>query len=230
MGKASILLIEDDPDIRELVSWNLGREGMTVHLAESGEKGLALARAVNPDLILLDIMLPGKDGMDVLRELKASRNLAGIPVIMLTARGEDADIIVALEMGAEDHVTKPFSPKVLVARVRARLRQASTAASDSPRILTAGGIVLDPERHEVSIDRQPVELSATEFAVLELLMGSPGRVFSRSNIIESVKGSDYPVTDRSVDVQILGLRKKLGDHQDLVETVRGIGYRFKDHT
>ncbi len=231
MAKATILVVEDDPDIRELVSYNLGKEGYTVAAVESGERALAQLPTANPDLILLDIMLPGADGLDVLRSLKGDPASARIPVILATAKSEDGDIVTGLELGADDYVTKPFSPKVLIARIRALLRRTADKRperSNQLDIVEIGGLRLDASRHEVSCDGAPVELSATEFALLDFLMHNPGWVFPRNRIIDAVKGKDYPVTERSVDVQILGLRKKLGLLGDRIETVRGVGYRFRD--
>jgi two-component system phosphate regulon response regulator PhoB len=231
LAKATILVVEDDPDIRELVSYNLGKEGYTVATAESGERALAQLPTANPDLILLDIMLPGADGLDVLRSLKGDPASARIPVILATAKSEDGDIVTGLELGADDYVTKPFSPKVLIARIRALLRRTADKRPERPNqldIVEIGGLRLDASRHEVSCDGAPVDLSATEFALLDFLMHNPGWVFPRNRIIDAVKGKDYPVTERSVDVQILGLRKKLGPLGDRIETVRGVGYRLRD--
>lgn len=231
MAKATILVVEDDPDIRELVSYNLGKEGYTVVAAETGEKGLSLLAATNPDVVVLDVMLPGADGLEVLRTLKRSAATDRIPVVLTTAKSEDSDIVAGLELGADDYVTKPFSPKVLIARIRALLRRvaARTApGAGSLEPLEIGGIRLDPGRHEAGCAGVPVELSATEFAILEHLMRNPGIVFSRNRIIDAVRGKDYPVTERSVDVQILGLRKKLGERGERIRTVRGVGYRFLD--
>ncbi|HAP44646.1 MAG: DNA-binding response regulator [Spirochaetes bacterium GWD1_61_31] len=229
MAKPVILVVEDDPDIRELLAFNLGKEGYAVVQAESGESGLAACRAAVPDLVLLDIMLPGIDGLETLRRLKADHRLAGVPVLLASARGEDPDVVVGLELGADDYVIKPFSPRVLVARVRAALRRRQAAAEGlaaaGPR-LAAVGLLLDSERHELLVDGHPVDLSATEFAILALLMRSPGRVYSRSGIIDAIKGPDYPVTDRSIDVQIVALRRKLGVRGACVDTVRAVGYRF----
>ncbi|MEI6877178.1 MAG: response regulator transcription factor [Spirochaetota bacterium] len=230
MAKASILVIEDDPEIRELMTVNFAREGWLVVVAEDGEKGLSLLESSRPSCIILDIMLPGMDGLAVLRKLKSDPGAKKIPVILTTARGEDSDIVTGLELGADDYVVKPFSPRVLAARVRAALRrnneEEESTSEDGP--IVQGRLLLDPLRHEVRHDAKSIDLSATEFAILMLLMRSPGRVFTRSGIIDAVKGPDYPVTDRSVDVQILQLRKKLGEAGELVETVRGVGYRFKD--
>jgi two-component system phosphate regulon response regulator PhoB len=238
MAKACILVVEDDPDILELVGFNLGREGWQVLKAESGEAGIQILKNAHVDLILLDIMLPNLDGIEVLKRLKADPRTAAVPVILATAKGEDHDVVVGLELGADDYVVKPYSPRVLVARIKKRLgghADAGTRLPDGPagsrgsgQILECSPFRLDIGRHEAKAGGQALDLSATEFALMELFLAHPGIVFSRSQIIEAVRGSDYPVTDRAVDVQILGLRKKLGDHGDLVETIRGVGYRLKD--
>ena len=229
MGKASILIIEDDPDIRELLEFSVAREGWEPRAAPSGELGLELARAAAPDLVLLDIMLPGMDGLETLRSLKADARLAQVPVILASARGEDADVVAGLELGAEDYVIKPFSPRVLVARIRTALRRrAAQSAPDAQTVLRSDGIEVDTARHEALVDGRRADLSATEFSILSLFLSNPGRVYARASIIDAVKGPDYPVTDRSVDVQIVALRRKLGDQGARIETVRGVGYRFKD--
>jgi len=234
MAKPRILIIEDDPDIRELLLYNLERDGYLVSVAENAEAGLA---SCNPDLgkglpslILLDIMLPGMDGLEALRRLKANTHTRALPVIMMTAKGEDADIVSGLELGADDYITKPFSPRVLTARLRTALRrlQKDEAKNEAGQVISRGPLVLDKTRHEARLHGQGIDLSATEFAVLALLLAEPGRVFTRSRIIDAVKGPDYPVTDRAVDVQIVALRKKLQDYGNHIETVRGVGYRFKD--
>ncbi len=231
MAKASILVIEDDPDIRELLSFSLAKEGWAVIMASDGEEGLAALPSANPDCVVLDIMLPGIDGLEVLRVLKSDPARKRLPVIMTTAKGEEADIVTGLELGAEDYVVKPYSPKVLVARIRAALRGSVDLQHHPFRaetLVSKGDIKLDSARHEVRVNEVKVDLSATEFAILEFLLRSPGWVFSRSQIIDAVKGRDYPVTDRAVDVQILSLRRKLGDYGDEIETVRGVGYRIRD--
>jgi two-component system phosphate regulon response regulator PhoB len=231
MARAIILVIEDDPDIRELLVYALGKEGYQTLEAASGEAGLKQVKENPPDLVLLDIMLPGIDGLEVLRKLKHDQKLRSIPVLIASARGEETDIVAGLELGADDYVTKPFSPRVLVARVRTALRRASEAAapqSDESPILTIHDFVLDVPRHELMLGGRAIDLSATEFAILEHLARSPGRVFTRTQMIDAIRGHDYPVTDRSIDVQVLGIRKKLGDRADLLETVRGVGYRFRD--
>lgn len=233
MARAVILVIEDDPDIGELLAYTLGKEGYQTELAASGEAGLKAAKENPADLIILDIMLPGIDGLEVLRKLKHDQRLRAIPVLIASARGEETDVVAGLELGADDYVTKPFSPRVLVARVRTALRRASEAGapqSDEPSVLTIRDFVLDVPRHQLSLGGRMIDLSATEFAILEHLARSPGRVFTRTQMIDAIRGHDYPVTDRSIDVQVLGIRKKLGDRADLLETVRGVGYRFKDES
>lgn len=231
MSKATILVVEDDPEIRELLGFSLGKEGWTLVLAATGEEGLARLPAANPDCVVLDIMLPGLDGLEVLRRIKAEPGRARLPVIMTTAKGEEADVVAGLELGADDYIVKPYSPKVLVARIRAALRRSVDLRSHpfaAETKVEQGELALDAARHELRYRGERVELSASEFAIMEFLMRSPGWVFSRAQIIDAVKGRDYPVTDRSVDVQILSLRKKLGEGGELIETVRGVGYRLKD--
>ncbi|MDA8424614.1 MAG: response regulator transcription factor [Treponema sp.] len=231
MAKATVLVVEDDPEIRELLAFALGKEGWTMVAAADAEEGLARLAVANPDVVVLDIMLPGMDGLDFLRKVKADPALRRLPVIMTTAKGEDSDVVAGLELGAEDYVVKPYSPKVLVARIRAALRRTVDLADHPFRSETAiikGRLRLDSARHEVFVESRKVELSATEFAILEFLLRNPGWVFSRSQIIDAVKGRDYPVTDRAVDVQILSLRRKLGEGEEFIETVRGVGYRLKD--
>lgn len=231
MAKASILIIEDDPDILELIGYNLGRDGYTVLPAATGEDGLKKAAENKPDVIVLDVMLPGLDGLEVLRRLKNDARLRRIPVIMSTAKGEESDIVTGLELGADDYITKPFSPKVLIARIRAALRRTvdlTTHPFGKEAIVSLHDIVLDSARHEVTCAGHEVILSATEFSLLEFFLRNPGWVFSRSQILDAVKGRDYPVTDRAVDVQILSLRKKLDAFGEYIETVRGVGYRMKD--
>jgi two-component system alkaline phosphatase synthesis response regulator PhoP len=223
-----ILVVEDNPDILELVAYNLEAQGYEVTRAMTGENGLSQAARVLPDLVILDIMLPGINGLDVCRKLKQNEATRGIPVILLTAKSEDADIISGLELGADDYITKPFSPKVLIARVRAILRRVGEdKVPDAGLILQVHGITMDTVRHEVTVEGQEVDLSATEFAILKHLMTNPGWVFSRNQIIDAVRGGNYPVTERSVDVQILGLRKKLDTQGPHIETVRGVGYRMR---
>jgi len=228
MAKERILVVDDEEDILELVKYNLAREGYRVECVTSGEDALKAARSSPPDLIVLDLMLPGLGGLEVCKILKKDSKAAGVPIVMLTAKGEEADIVAGLELGADDYVTKPFSPRVLVARVRAVLRRKAEAPLDEAEVLRTGDLVVDPRRHEVLAKGKRVELTHTEFRILHLLARRPGWVFTRYQIVDAVRGEDYPVTDRSVDVHIVNLRKKLGACGQYVETVRGVGYRFKD--
>ncbi|MEW6358477.1 MAG: response regulator transcription factor [Planctomycetota bacterium] len=228
MAKQGILVVEDEEDILELVTYNLSKEGYQVRGAVSGEEGLKAVRSNPPDLVVLDLMLPGMDGLQVCKRLKADPRLAQIPVVMLTAKGEEADIMTGLELGADDYITKPFSPKVLIARIRAVLRRRTKTPPDEGETIRVRDLVIHPGRHEVLINEKPVELAATEFRILHFLARSPGWVFTRYQIVNAVHGEDYPVTDRSVDVQVSGLRKKLGPAGKYIETVRGVGYRFKE--
>lgn len=228
MAKEKILAVDDEEDILELVRYNLEREGFKVVCAETGESALRKAEAENFNLILLDLMLPGIDGLEVTRHLKNNSRTRPIPIIMLTAKGEEADVVTGLELGADDYVTKPFSPRVLIARVRAVLRRRVEKPQEAFPILKVGGFEIHPGRRTVHINGKPVELTFTEFQILHTLARRPGWVYTRYQIVEAVRGGDYPVTDRSVDVQIVGLRKKLGRWGDYIETVRGVGYRFKE--
>lgn len=228
MAKEKILIVEDEEDILELVRFNLHREGYQVTGVASGEKALEAVGKGHPDLILLDLMLPGTDGMEVCRTLKGDGETRDIPVIMLTAKGEESDIVSGLELGADDYITKPFSPKVLIARIRAvfRRRQRSVVTDDAT--LKIKGLVIHPGRHEVRVGGERLDLTLTEFRLLHLLARRPGWVFTRYQIVDALHGEDYPVTDRSIDVQVVGLRKKLGEAGKYIETVRGVGYRFRD--
>ena len=228
MAKEKILVVDDEEDILELIRYNLINEGYRVDCAASGEEALIKAAEQSPDLILLDLMLPGLDGLDVCRELKANSATRQIPVIMITAKGEDADIVSGLELGAEDYVTKPFSPRILLARVKVVLRRKKNTIVEEEPVMRRDDLTIDPSRHEVRLEGKPLGLTTTEFRILHFLARRPGRVFSREQIISAVKGDDYAVTERSVDVQIVSLRKKLGKSGDTIETVRGVGYRLKD--
>ena len=228
MGKEKILVVEDDDDIRELLQYNLSKEGYQFNSAVSGEEALKNARMLQPDLMILDLMLPGVDGLEVCRRLKRDSRTQHLPIVMLTAKGEEADIVTGLELGADDYITKPFSPRVLLARVRAVLRRKKVEIAPSSAPLTIHELTIHPGRHEVLVQNQPLDLTATEFRLLHLLARRPGWVFTRTQIVNEVHGEDYPVSERSVDVQIVSLRKKLGPVGKYVETVRGIGYRFKE--
>lgn len=228
MSRQKILVVEDEEDILELLRFNLSREGYLVSSAASGEEALRLAGSQAHDLVLLDLMLPGMDGLEVTRRLKGDRGTKEIPIVMLTAKGEEADIVAGLELGADDYVTKPFSLKILVARVRAVLRRKRAEPPDNESALGVHDMVIHPGRHEVLVKGRPVELTFTEFGILHFLARRPGWVFTRSQIVDAVRGEDYFVTDRAVDVQVVGLRKKLGPAGKYIETVRGVGYRFKE--
>ena len=230
MAKEHILIVEDEEDILELIRYNLAKEGYQPTCVASGEAALEKAAVHPPDLVLLDLMLPGIDGLDVCRSLRADVNTRNLPIIMLTAKAEESDIITGLELGADDYITKPFSPRVLIARIRAILRRKSSPPPADSDCLTFPDLVIHPGRHEVISSGKPADLSVTEFKLLHYLARRPGWVFTRDQIIDAVHGADYPVTDRSVDVQIVGLRKKLGDSGRCIETVRGVGYRFREQT
>ena len=227
MTKPKILVVDDEEDIRELISLNLERESFEVIGVETGEQALAQARTRQPALVILDLMLPGIDGLEVCKKLKADPRTQLIPIVMLTAKGEETDIVTGLELGADDYVTKPFSGKVLLARIRRILRKKSEPSEDEA-IVRIHELVIDPIRHEVLLEDQPVELTLTEFNILRTLARRPGRVFTRYQIVDAVHGDDYPVTDRAIDVQMVALRKKLGSCARYIETVRGVGYRFVD--
>lgn len=227
MSKEHILVIEDEEDIQELIRYTLLKEGFRVTVAESGEKGIEKARDGGFDLVLLDIMLPGVDGMEVCRILQSDPRTTSLPVIMITARNEESDVVSGLRLGAEDYIAKPFSPKVLLARIRTVLRRRNRhAAGEEP--VRIGDLLIHPGRHEAVLKGRTLSLTPTEFGILHFLASKPGWVFSREQIVDAVKGTDYPVTDRSVDVQMVNLRRKLGRFADHVETVRGVGYRFKE--
>ncbi|PKK82492.1 MAG: DNA-binding response regulator [candidate division Zixibacteria bacterium HGW-Zixibacteria-1] len=228
MSKETILIVEDEEDIQELIRYNLAREGFQPISAFSGEDALSSVSGKQPDLILLDLMLPGIDGLEICRQLKSDQKTAHIPIIMVTAKGEEADIVAGLELGADDYLTKPFSPRVLLARTKAVLRRKSSETKTVEAVLNVSGLLVHPGRREVQANGQKVDLTYTEFQILHLLVRRRGWVFTRYQIVNEIKGEDYPVTDRSVDVQIVGLRKKLGEYGTLIETVRGVGYRFKE--
>ena len=227
MAKETILVVDDEEDILELVRYNLSREGYRVSCATTGEAGLELAQSEHPDLVLLDLMLPGIDGLEVCRLLKSSPASQGIPVVILSAKGEEADVVTGLEVGADDYVVKPFSPRVMLARIKSVLRRRKTGALAENASLRVDGLLIDPQRHEVKADGTLVDLTFSEFRILHHLARQRGWVFTRYQIVEAVHGDDYPVTDRSVDVQMVGLRKKLGRYGKLIETVRGVGYRLQ---
>lgn len=228
MAKQKILAVDDEEDILELLRFNLTKEGFAVACASSGEEALKSALSQRPDLILLDLLLPGMDGLEVARRLKGDATTKEIPVVMVTAKGEEADIVAGLEVGAEDYITKPFSRKVLIARVRAVLRRKAAGPAEDKEVLAVHDLLIHPGRREVLVKGKAVPLTFTEFGILNFLARRPGWVFTRSQIVDAVRGDEYFVTDRAVDVQIVGLRKKLGSAAKAIETVRGVGYRFKE--
>jgi len=228
MTKEKILVVDDEEDILELVDHTLSKDGFKVIRASAGEQGLRLARTDKPSAVILDLMLPGMDGFSVARLMKSDPETMHVPIIMLTAKGEEPDIVIGLEMGADDYITKPFSPRVLLARVKAVLRRNTKEDISSPTVLQCHNITIDTGRRQVFVEKKPVQLTFTEFAILHFLAKRAGWVFTRSQIVDAVRGEDYFVTDRAIDVQIVGLRKKLGEAGSLIETVRGVGYRLRE--
>ncbi len=227
LDSKNILVVEDDLDIRELISFNLQNEGHQVFEAKDGEAGIDKAREKLPDLILLDLMLPGIQGLDVCRIIKSDQETKETPIIMVTALGQEEDIVKGLETGADDYITKPFSIKVLIARVNAVLKRSIEVGEDKSKDILINGINIKTRSREVRVNENLInDLTFSEFQILYLLAGHPGWVFTRYQIIDKIRGDNYPVTDRSVDFQIVGLRKKLGDAGKLIKTVRGVGYRF----
>jgi two-component system phosphate regulon response regulator PhoB len=227
--RESILIVEDEEDILEVIQYNLAREGYRVTGVRDGEKGLARARKDSPDLVLLDLMLPGLDGLTVCRRLKEDPVTRAIPIVMVTAKGEESDIVLGLGLGADDYVAKPFSPRELVARVRSVLRRGPLKETiGAGERISREGVVIDINRHEVRIDEQPVDFTATEMRLLHFLASHPGRVFTRDHLLSRVIGEHAVVIDRNIDVHVGSIRKKLGDHREMLETVRGVGYRFRD--
>lgn len=228
MAKENILVVEDEEDIIDLLRYNLARDAYKVTCVTSGEEAIKAAKTQLPDLMLLDLMLPGLDGLEVCKTLRADAETARIPIIMLTAKGEDIDIITGLELGADDYVTKPFTPRVLLSRVKAVLRRSKSAPPDESEVIAVGELSIHPGRHEVAIKGKPVDLTFTEFRILQMLASRRGWVFTRNQLVEGVRKENYAVTDRVIDFQIVGLRKKLGSCSKYIETVRGVGYRFKE--
>ena len=226
-AKNQIFVIEDEQDIAELIRYNLSLNGHQVQTFSSGEEGFNAISKQKPDLLILDIMLPGLSGLEICEKLKKQQESKNIPIIMVSAKGEETDIIKGLELGADDYVTKPFSTSVLNARVEAVLRRGPHRKIEDKDHVFLHGIELHTGRVEVRIDQNLVDLTQTEFKILHFLIQRPGWVFTRNQIVEGIRGANYAVTERSIDFQMVGLRKKLGDKGDLLETVRGVGYRFK---
>jgi two-component system phosphate regulon response regulator PhoB len=226
MATKRILLVEDERDMAELVAMRLKREHYDVEVAHDGREGLSKIHAAPPDLVLLDLMLPRMSGTEVAAELRKDPRTANLPIIMLTAKSDDSDVVVGLHIGADDYVTKPFSMSVLLARIAAVLRRAEQAQSQQRDVLKAGPICIDRHRHRVQIDGEPVALTLTEFRLLAAIVAGKGRVFSRDQLIDKALGEDAVVTDRTIDVHVTSLRRKLGKARAYVETVRGVGYRL----
>jgi len=229
MPKETILVIEDDSDIVEIIQYNFEREGYRVITASNGEKGLETAISKKPSLIILDLMLPGLDGIEVCKRLRTNAETRSIPIVMLTAKGEESDIILGLGVGADDYVTKPFSPKELPARITAVLRRGDLKQdSPAPSRIERGPITIDPARFEVYLKGQPIAFTLTEFKILSILAANPGRVYTRTLLLDRIQGGDAFVDDRNIDVHIRSIRRKLGDFAESIITVRGVGYKFRE--
>lgn len=227
-SKHTILVVEDEEDLREIIIYNLDREGYRTIGVETGEQALEQASRQNPDLIILDLMLPGINGLDVCRRIKQDNNTQAIQIIIVSAKGEEADIVAGLELGADDYVPKPFSPRILLARVRAVLRRIKVDNKEEDSILTINGLTIDSKKFQFTNNGVRIELTKSEFGILFFLANHRGWVFTRFQIVDAIRGDNYVVTERAIDVQIAGLRKKLGEHSGLIETVRGVGYRFQE--
>ncbi len=232
-GRKRVLVVDDEKDLVELISFNLQRNGYDVLVAYSGTEAMEVALRERPELIILDLMLPGMDGTEVCRRLKADAKTSHVPIIMLTAKGEETDIVVGLTLGADDYVTKPFSMKILLARLNTVLRRAEqgeTPEKDDPQMLRAGPLAIDTSKHEATVNGQTVRLTLTEFKLLTALIAARGRVLTRDQLMDKAMGSDVFVTDRAIDVHITAIRKKLGEASWLIHTVRGVGYRLQEET
>ena len=225
MKKKKIVVVEDEPDIVDVVTYNFQREGYLVLAAERGDEGLNLIRSERPDLVLLDLMLPGMDGLSICRQMKSDGSLREIPIIIASAKGEESDVVIGLEMGADDYLAKPFSPRELLARVKAVLRRGAPRDVSRDRIVIRD-LVIDSGKHEVKIDDEVITLTSTEFKLLHHLASSRGRAFSREQLLNKVVGMGVVVVDRNIDVHIRAVRKKLGNHSNMIQTIRGVGYRF----
>ncbi|MFP4013237.1 MAG: response regulator [Chitinispirillaceae bacterium] len=228
MPRQHVMIVEDEQEILELLIHNLSKEGYQVSGATSGEDALPKIRSTKPELILLDLLLPGMNGLDLCRTVKRDSSTQDIPIIMVTAKGEENDILTGLKLGADDYIVKPFSPRILIARMRAVLRRKNRTDMDNQAPIEINEITLNPGRHEVTAGGEKIDLTYTEFKILMFLASHPGWVFSRFQIVEAVRGDNYPVTDRAVDVVIVGLRRKLGPYGNCIETVRGVGYKMRE--
>lgn len=229
MSSKKIVIVEDEPDILEILSYNLKREGFDVSTALNGTDGLKIIQQVVPDLALLDLMLPGMDGLEICRELKSHQSTSNIPIIMVTAKGEESDVVLGLGVGADDYIAKPFSPKELIARVKAVIRRSVKRDIETEKErIEIGDLSIDSGRYKVLLNGKEIKFTATEFRLLQYLASQPGRVFSREQLLNYAFGTDVVVVDRNIDVHIRAIRKKLDTDQQLIETIRGIGYRFMD--
>jgi len=225
MKRKKIIVVEDEPDLVDVVSYNLQREGYLVLTAQRGDEGLNLIRSERPDLVLLDLMLPGMDGLSICRQMKSDDSLREIPIIIASAKGEESDVVIGLEMGADDYLAKPFSPRELLARIKAVLRRGAPRDVVKDRIVIRD-LIIDSGKHEVKIADEVVTLTSTEFKLLHHLASSRGRAFSREQLLNKVVGMGVVVVDRNIDVHIRAVRKKLGNHSNMIQTIRGVGYRF----
>lgn len=227
--KEKILVVDDEKDILELIDYNLTRNGYRVKTVTSGEEALELIKENDYDLIILDLMLPGVDGFDICKIIKADKQKANIPIVMVTAKADEADKVAGLEIGADHYVTKPFSPRELLAIVKATLRRRPVKQEEEKPVIERGDLKIHVGRHEVSLRGEPIDLTHLEFRILLALAKKPGWVMTRYQIVDATRGEGVTVTDRSVDVHIVSLRKKLGDSNEFIETVRGVGYKFKEN-
>ena len=231
MAKEKILIVDDEQDILELVRYNLSKEGYQTVCAATGEEAIKINSEQRPDLIVLDLMLPGIDGLEVTKHIRNTNEEENTPIVMLTAKGEEADVVTGLELGANDYISKPFSPRELIARIRAILRRRrKTGQKEESHVIREGDLVIDHSRHSVTLAGKQIDLTYSEFQMLSLLAAKKGWVFTRGQLVDSIHGENYAVTERSIDVIVVGLRKKMGNHGSLIETVRGIGYRFKEES
>jgi len=234
MSKPLIVVVEDETDIQDIITYNLKREGYEVLTASRGDQGLSLIQAKNPDLVILDIMLPGIDGLTICQQLRAAAKTKSLPIIILSAKEEESDVVIGLGLGADDYMPKPFSPRELLARVKALLRRATAQESQGQEQgqdqIRHGDLIIDIDRHQASLQGVALKLTATEFKLLMVLASHPGRAFSREQLLNRVVGDAVVVVDRNIDVHIRSVRKKLGVQTGLIETVRGVGYRFADRS
>ena len=227
MKKPKIVVIEDEVDILEVINYNLSKEGFDVCSALDGEEGLALIKKEVPDLVLLDLMLPGLDGIEICRKLKTDYSTRSIPIIMVTAKGEESDIVLGLGMGADDYMVKPFRPRELMARIRSVLRRGDFI-EEGEGVVSIDELIIDINRHEVKLEGKKIVLTAMEFKLLHFLASHPGQVFTRENLLNHVSSDDTFIIDRNIDVHIRSIRKKLNKHRELIETIHRVGYRFRD--